>query len=141
MKSITVKSHLSELERIRGFLKKALGKKSLSEEAYFIIELAILEMCVNIIRYAYPDVPGELTVSVWFENDRVFFELRDSGIPFNPQEAREPEIQEMISRGKKGGLGIFLARKLMDGFTYRREDDQNVLTMYKKISVESASSV
>jgi anti-sigma regulatory factor (Ser/Thr protein kinase) len=30
-----------------------------------------------------------------------------------------------------GGLGIFLARKLMDGFLYRREDDQNVLVMYK----------
>jgi len=45
---------------------------------------------------------------------------------------KRPTLEEMISREQMGGLGIFLARKLMDGFLYRREDDQNVLVMYKK---------
>jgi anti-sigma regulatory factor (Ser/Thr protein kinase) len=34
---------------------------------------------------------------------------------------------------KKGGLGVFLTRKLMDGFIYQRKNDQNVLTIHKII--------
>jgi anti-sigma regulatory factor (Ser/Thr protein kinase) len=44
----------------------------------------------------------------------------------------------MVSREQMGGLGIFLARKLMDGFSYRREDGQNVLVMYKKAEAKKA---
>ena len=39
-----------------------------------------------------------------------------------------------MKTGKKGGLGVFLTRKLMDGFKYAREEDQNILTIYKTVN-------
>ena len=42
-------------------------------------------------------------------------------------------MKEMIRKGETGGLGIFLARRFMDGFDYKREDGQNILTMSKDV--------
>lgn len=133
MKTLEVKSHLSEIEKVRSFLKKHLKELHLSEQASFIIELSLLEICINIIRYAYPHEKGDIFLKTWQEEGKVFFEIRDTGIPFDPEKVKKPEIRENIRNDKKGGLGIFLSRELMDGFYYKRENNQNVLTMYKKI--------
>ncbi|UCE41695.1 MAG: ATP-binding protein [Candidatus Aminicenantes bacterium] len=132
-KSLTVKSQLREIEKVRSFLEKTLKAINLSEEAYYLIELSILEMCINIVRYAYPEEEGEISLKVWNQDKKIFFEIRDWGIPFDPRESPEPDIQEMVNQGQTGGLGIFLSRQLMNGFEYRREDDQNILLLYKSI--------
>jgi len=133
MDIIRVPSELESLETIRGFLKAGLEKLSLSEMESFKIELSIVEICTNIIKYAYPQEQGEITLRIWQEPGKLAIEIRDTGIPFDPTRAEEPDIAEIIRKRKKGGLGIFLSRKFMDGFHYRREEDQNILTMSKAI--------
>jgi anti-sigma regulatory factor (Ser/Thr protein kinase) len=132
-KSIKVKSELSEIEKVRHFLEEALRGFDLSEEAYYLIELSLLEMCINIVRYAYPERKGDIFLKIWNKDKKIFFEIRDWGIPFDPRKVEEPDIQEMVNQGQTGGLGIFLSRQLMNGFEYRREDDQNILIMHKRI--------
>jgi len=132
MKTLQVKSELRELDRIRQFVRRTLGGLELSEEDVYKVELSLVEMCTNIIRYAYPGSRGEISVRTWHEDARLYLELRDSGIAFDPRTVKKPSMREMLSGERMGGLGIFLARRLMDGFDYRREDDQNILTMYKK---------
>lgn len=133
MNTLKVKSELAELEKIRSFLKRNLEDLHLTEKDYFIIELSLIEICTNIIRYAYTPGEGDIFLKTWQQEEKVFFEIRDSGIPFDPKKVKLPDIQESIRDEKKVSLGIFLSRKLMDGFYYKRENNQNVLTMYKKI--------
>jgi anti-sigma regulatory factor (Ser/Thr protein kinase) len=133
VESLEVPSELGSLEAIRGFLAENLKKLDLLETEYFKIELSVIEICTNIIKYAYPREQGEIALKIWRERERLFLEIRDSGIPFDPTNAKEPDIHEIIRKRKKGGLGIFLSRKFMDGFDYRREDRQNVLTVSKVI--------
>jgi anti-sigma regulatory factor (Ser/Thr protein kinase) len=132
-KSLTVKSELSEIEKVRVFLQDTLKDLNLSEEVYYLIELSLLEMCINIVRYAYSVEKGEIFLKIWNQDETIFFEIRDWGVPFDPREAPEPDIQEMVDQGQTGGLGIFLSRQLMNGFEYRREDNQNILIMHKRI--------
>ncbi len=132
-KSLKVKSELREIEKVRHFLQETLKELDLSEEAFFLIELSILEMCINIVRYAYPETKGEIAIKLWYQEGGLFFEIRDWGIPFNPENTKEPDVQDMLDQNQTGGLGIFLSRKLMNGFEYRRENGQNILTMHKKI--------
>jgi len=132
MNTLTVQSELRELDKVRQFLKKNLVGLGLNEEDAYKVELSLVEMCSNIMRYAYPRDKGEIVISVWHEEGKFYLEVRDSGVPFDPRQVKRPTLEEMISREQMGGLGIFLARKLMDGFLYWREDDQNVLVMYKK---------
>ena len=135
MNTLTVESQLQELDKVRAFLKTNLAGLDLDEEDVYKVELSLVEMCSNIMRYAYPGKKGEIVVSAWHEGGKFYLEVRDSGVPFDPRQVKRPTLEEMISREQMGGLGIFLARKLMDGFLYRREDDQNVLVMYKKAQV------
>ncbi len=132
MKTLQVKSELRELDRIRQFLRRVLRGLQLSEDDIYKVELSLVEMCTNIMRYAYPESRGEIRIRTWHEDARLYLELRDDGVAFDPRTVKKPSMKQMLSGERMGGLGIFLARRLMDGFDYRREANQNVLTMYKK---------
>ena len=132
-KSLKLKSDLAEIEKVRGFLEATLKNLNLTEEAYYIIELSILEICINVIRYAYPKEKGNILLKIWNREGKIYFEIRDWGVPFDPREIPDPDVQEMVRHGQTGGLGIFLSRQLMNGVEYNREGDQNVLLMYKSI--------
>lgn len=138
MKTLQVRSDLRELDRIRQFLRRGLRNLELSEEDVYKVELSLVEMCTNIMRYAYPGSNGEIYIRSWHEDARLYLEVRDDGIAFDPRTVKKPTMREMLSGARMGGLGIFLARRLMDGFDYRREDNQNVLTMYKKAVARKA---
>jgi serine/threonine-protein kinase RsbW len=139
MNTLKITGGLAEAEKIRTFLRENLQALNLSDNAYYQIELSLLEICINIVRYAYPEDEGEISLKIWQQQEKLFFEIRDWGIPFNPRKSKKPDIEEIIRKGKKGGLGIFISRKLMDGFDYKRENEQNVLTMYKRIKEAEAS--
>jgi len=139
MTTLKIASELAELDKMRSFLKKSLEGLTISDKDYFKIELALLEICVNIIMYAYPHDKGEISLKAWQSEGKMFLEIRDWGIPFDPREIEEPDIKKIIRDERKGGLGVFLSRKLMDGFDYKREKDQNVLTIYKIIKETEAS--
>ena len=133
MNHLGIPADLSELDRVRRFLKDSLADMDLSEENGFKIELALVEMVVNIIRYAYPGGGGELAIEIRKDRHRIIIEIRDSGIPFDPCQAPKPDINEVVAAGRKGGLGIYLTREIMDECAYRRDGGQNVLTLVKKI--------
>jgi anti-sigma regulatory factor (Ser/Thr protein kinase) len=133
METLRVPSDLGEVEKIRTFLRKNLKGLKISDREYYQIELSLLEICINIIRYAYPQEKGEIVLKTWQSEGKVFLEIRDNGIPFDPRKRKAPDLKEIIRSKEKGGLGIFLSRRLMDGFDYKREDDKNILTMYKEL--------
>lgn len=133
MKTLKIKSSLSELDRMRSFLNEYLKGLNLSDRNRFKIELALLEICTNIIRYAYPQNNGDILIKAWLVEDKVFLEIRDNGVPFDPRKLKAPDIEEIIKTQRRGGLGVFLSRTMMDGFDYKRENDQNVLIVYKRI--------
>jgi anti-sigma regulatory factor (Ser/Thr protein kinase) len=138
MNTLTVQNELSELDKVRAFLRQNLAGLDLGEEDTYKVELSLVEMCSNIIRYAYPGQRGEIVINAWQEEGKFYLEVRDSGVPFDPRQVKRPTLEEMINREQMGGLGIFLARKLMDGFIYRRQDDQNILVMYKNIETRKS---
>ncbi len=139
MNTIKIKCNLAELDKMRSFLKDSLEGLNVSDKDYFKIELALLEICVNIIRYAYPQNNGDIMIKAWCDEGKMFIEIRDNGVPFDPRKLKAPDIDESIRKEQTGGLGVFLSRSLMDGFDYKREDNQNVLTIYKNIKDAEAS--
>jgi len=132
MAALTLRSDLSELKKVRHFLEENLKELNLAEDDFYKIELSVVEMYTNIVRYAYPQGDGEIVLKTWQQEGMIFFEIRDSGIPFDPTKEKIPDLEGILNQGKKGGFGIFLSRKFMDSFSYRRENNQNVLTMSKR---------
>lgn len=106
-----------------GAVKLGLAPGRISE-----IELAIEEILVNIFSYAYKDPGGTVHLTCGRnEEGRLLLEICDSGVPFNMLESDPPDLLSDISERKIGGLGLFLARKLISDIRYYRENDKNIL--------------
>jgi len=137
--AITVPGDLTGVEQVRLFVKGITDRLFLPEELAYHLELAVIEACLNIIRYAYTDRKDEIRLAAWLEAGRIYFEIRDTGHPFDPRHVEPPDLDRYIREGVKGGFGVFLMRRLMEGFDYRREKGQNVLTLWKSLPPSGAS--
>lgn len=105
------------------------------EALRFKLRLSIEEAVENVVRYAYDGGIGWLEVGTNLDHDTLVLtvELRDAGVPFNPLEQPDPDINLPAEEREIGGLGIYLCKKLMDSISYRYENGNNVLTMTKRI--------
>ena len=99
------------------------------------LAVAIEEVFVNVAHYAYESGEGDVDISISFNSKTgdVTFRMRDKGIPFNPLLRPDPDVTLSLEEREIGGLGIFIAKKTMDSITYTYENEENVLTMIKKI--------
>jgi len=131
--SVSLRAVLGEVDRARAFLRDAVAGLAFSEEDLFRIELAVTEICINIVRYAYPEDPGDMVIRIWNDGSAVYVECSDGGRPFDPRLVPAPSLETMMSGERKGGLGIYLARRLTDSFEYRRENGRNVVTISKQL--------
>ncbi len=126
---------VENIPAVTAFIDEQLEAASCSMKAQMQIDVAVDEVMANIAQYAYGDGTGEAAVR--FELDEaermVRITFADRGIPFNPLERPEPDVNLPAEERQIGGLGIFLVRKTMDGVAYRYEDGQNLLTLQKKI--------
>jgi sigma-B regulation protein RsbU (phosphoserine phosphatase) len=132
--SLTIPAEVGEIDRARTFLKDCLRDGPLNGDDLFQFDLAIFEILINVVRYGYPNGAGEIRLDLRIDPQAVRLEIRDHGIPFNPQAAPPPVLDEILGGKKKGGLGIHLARTFSDEMTYRREGAENVLILRKSFS-------
>lgn len=132
-KHLTVRADLAEVDRVRAFLRESLQGVAVSEEEAMKIELSLHEIFVNVAMYAFPQGHGEASLKTWIDQGTFFVEIRDRGVPFDPASRPAPDLDEKILQGTRGGLGVFLFKTLMDGYTYRRTGGENVLTIFKKL--------
>ena len=105
-----------------------------SEQMSYHIKLALEEVVMNVISYAYEDDGvHEFEVKVRSDSDGVVIDVIDDGQPFDPlHEAAEPDVEATLEARNIGGLGVFFVKTLMDEVEYRREDDRNRLTLTKR---------
>ncbi len=132
--SFKLKSNLSELDALCQNLEKFGQSMGLSKKCVFEANLALDELFTNIISYGFDD-KNEHTISITIalQNDDLVVHIEDDGIPFNPTNAETPDLECSIEECRIGGLGIHLAKNLMDEVCYQRCKDKNILTLKKNI--------
>lgn len=123
----------ARMDSLHAFMEQAIlcaKKQGFSPDRIRDIELALEELLVNIISYAYQGGEGSIEVTCRCDAcDRLVFEIWDSGVPFNMLAYGDPDTTAEIDQRQIGGLGIFFVKQLMDEVHYRREDDRNILTI------------
>ena len=82
--------------------------------------------------YAYPGQSGQVLVEV-AKGEKLIFTITDSGVPFDPTQKEEVDITLSAEEREIGGLGIHLVRQIMDEVKYERTNNQNILTLVKKL--------
>ena len=133
MKQLTLEAKLENLEKLMAFVDGALEEMGCSMKAQMQIDVAVDELFSNIAQYAYPQGGGDMTLAIEAEDGFVVLTFTDSGIPYDPLSAEEPDVTLDADERPIGGLGIFLVRKTMDDVAYEYRDGHNVLTVRKAI--------
>lgn len=134
MAEITVAATLDNLNTVLAFVDKQLEQAGCPLKLMTQVDLAVEEIFVNIARYAYhPDV-GEARVRCEAGGDpfQIIVGFADRGRPYNPLDRQDPDVTLDAQRRQIGGLGIFMAKKLMDDIQYEYRDGKNILTLRKK---------
>jgi anti-sigma regulatory factor (Ser/Thr protein kinase) len=132
--SFKLRSTLSELDNLCQQVERFGKSNGLSSKCIFEANLALDELFTNIITYGFDDKKEHIIeITIALKNNTLLFNIEDDGIPFNPTEADAPDIECTIEDCKIGGLGIYLAKNLMDEVCYQRCNEKNILTLKKNI--------
>ena len=135
MVSKTFPAKIETLSEVISFVEEKLESYDCSMKTQTAICVAIEEVFVNVANYAYGDGIGDVTISIGFEEESrtVTFRISDKGVPFNPLNKPDPDITLSVEEREIGGLGIYITKKTMDVVNYTFENQENILTMIKKI--------
>lgn len=132
--SIRVNCSKKNLKLIRDFVTEYLGAYALSDILMNQIVLAVDEICANLIIHANQENPEKyITLAIHKQESQIKFEITDEGVAFERSSYKEPDIQEHIRIGKKGGVGIALVNRIMDKVEFTSRGSKNICLLYKKI--------
>lgn len=121
---LTIVNEMSELEGLYATVNQFLAKHKTPYRSGYAVNLALEELAVNVIRYAYVDDDQHtIDIGLGIINEQIILEIRDAGRPFDPREAPEHDVD--ADNLDVGGLGLTLVLDMVDALTYRREDDRN----------------
>ena len=135
MKELVVPATVQELSRVQMFVTKQLEAVDCPLKVQFQIEVAVEEIFVNIVNYAYRPEIGEAAVRCEVREDplQVIIEFQDHGKRFDPLAEADADTSVDALLDREGGLGILLVRKNMDDVSYRYEGGRNILTLRKNL--------
>jgi anti-sigma regulatory factor (Ser/Thr protein kinase) len=140
--TLSISNKLEQVSQLPDFIESYCSTLPVPPSLILSLNLAIEEAMVNCVQYAYPaGTEGDISLSVHWNDlhHELTFVLRDAGMPFDPTAVPAPDVSLGVEERPIGGLGILLVRKIMDTVSYSRENDQNVLTMSKKIYAHTTS--
>lgn len=133
MAEITVTATLDNLNTVLAFVDGQMEQAGCPLKLMTQVDLAVEEIFVNIARYAYHPYVGEARVRCEAGGDpfQIIVGFADRGRPYNPLDRQDPDVTLDAQRRQIGGLGIFMAKKLMDDIQYEYRDGKNILTLRK----------
>jgi serine/threonine-protein kinase RsbW len=132
--TLSVEASTEHLAEVRDFVAShaesiGLGQKTISE-----IRLVVDEAYTNIIKHAYRNNASEkVNIEIGSDDDQLWITLIDRGKSFDPESYSEPDLMRRIKEKKRGGMGVYLIRKVMDQVHYNRKGKSNEIRMVKNI--------
>src|SRR5262249_20771236 len=120
MLTLELRTELAELRRLRHAVADFAARRKLRSADVWAVHLALEEVVVNDMRYAYDEGTGQrIVVRLMIDGPVLVMEVEDDGRPFNPLAQPTPPLEHPLEETPIGGLGIYLVRALMDGLSYR----------------------
>ena len=137
---LVVPGQFDRLTEIAAFITQAAHQAGLNDDEVFHVEMAVDEACSNIIEHAYAVQAGDIDLACRCPLAGQFeVVIRDSGQPFEPEEAPAPAVSTPadLDNLSEGGLGLYFMRKLMDEVRFEFVPGQgNILTMLKRTKTD-----
>ena len=138
MKELMLEATIENIERVTAFIDEQLEAVDCPRKAQMQINVAMDELLSNIAQYAYKENGGMVIVQLDIQRGKetipcAQITLMDCGIPYDPLKMEDPDVTLSLEERPEGGLGIFMAKKLMDHISYEYREGRNILTVTKRL--------
>lgn len=138
---IKVPAQVESVAKLRDFCTRIFHKHKVEDAVLNAFKLSIDEAATNIVKYGETDSNSIITLRFVIRKESVTGFLIDTGKYFDPMRVSDPDLQHYVRIRKKGGLGIFIIRKLMDSLEYTKTDEGNQLKLTKLRSKKSKLNI
>ncbi len=125
---ITGVARLERLREFAEFTENILRQNQVSMKVIVKILMALDEIFSNICYYSGAK---EVTMGIRVKQGEIAVCFEDDGIPYNPLDRPDPDVDELLEKRRKGGLGIYLVKKRSDRMEYAYISGKNRLTIYQ----------
>ena len=133
MKELAIEAKKENLTEVLGFVDGVMEEEGCPLKVQMKVDVAVEEIYINIASYAYGDGTGKALIRAGkIAEDAFEVTFVDEGVPYDPTAKEDPDVTLPAEERPIGGLGIFLAFKVMDDVRYERADGQNRLTLIKR---------
>ncbi len=135
MHKIEIKNKLPELENVVKFLGEFGKENNILPKIVSIYNIVLDEILSNTIMYGYED-KEEHTIAIEFELSKsmLICKVTDDAVEFDPTKVAKPDLSLDVESKRIGGLGIHIVKKMTDYFSYKRDNNKNIVLFKKKIS-------
>jgi serine/threonine-protein kinase RsbW len=124
---------LDAAEDISVFVSDFTARHDVSDSVAFKLNLAVEELFVNMVKYN-PQNRNDILIGLAKGADRLVVSMTDFGVePFDITKADEYDTTRPLEKRPIGGLGIHLARSMVDEIAYRYENGQSRITLIKHL--------
>lgn len=135
--TLKVPASLDSLVTIRQYVMQAASNAGLAHKSAYRLQLAIDELATNVVTHGggseQPD--AYIAVSQLLNDECLTIVLEDNCRPFDPtHHALASDLHAPLEERPVGGLGVYLALKNVDKFTYEYIDqlNRNILVMLRQ---------
>jgi len=128
---IVVTASVEEIPKMTAFIDEVMFLAGFNSETNLEVQLAVEEICINIIQHGYHGAEGTILLATDSSVDYLMITIEDNAPKFDPTMYPAPNLGDNLDRRPIGGLGIHLVRSLIDEMRYEFRDEKNKLILIK----------
>ena len=132
--TLTIPSQTERLNDVREFVSALARTHGFVEDDINKITIAVDEACTNIIKYGYAYAPDQsIDVDIIRNGNDFEIIISDNGKQFDANAIQSPDMKDYFAQYRRGGLGVYLMKRIMDTVEFNLHSDKNVLRMMKTL--------
>lgn len=127
------KRSFDSLEEIFRFTGEFFSRERIDRSLQLAVDLAVEEFFTNLVKY-HPETRTDVALSLRRDGERLVVRIvADEAEPFDVTREREVPVDGPLAERPVGGLGLHLARKVMDRIDYSHAARRGTITLVKTI--------
>ena len=121
--------NIRSLDAVFSFLRTFAEEERLDARASYVLDLAVEEFFTNIVKYGQGTGSGVLLEAVRSGRTVTVRLEEQTPVPFDVTRATQNQFDVPFAERRPGGLGIHIAKELLDGLTYDYVDGTSRITL------------